>query len=188
MLESGEAETVNDFTFEMNQNNSPGDDGDALIRVYDENGVEVQITGILVNGQTLVGSGGAPVPSNDPAPGGNVTATASGLGYELHGLGGGTGGNAADNDFITISTNSGYARIDISGIGNDANKDTFDILLESIAIPTPFDITFSVQADLTDEDGDGTPPADLDVTLDSGSNGITATTIGTSPAPQDLII
>ena len=80
VLESGEEVTVNRFTFAMNQNNSPGDDGDALVRVYDELGQEVQITGIVVNGQTLVGAGGAPVPSNDPDPGGNVTATVSGSG------------------------------------------------------------------------------------------------------------
>jgi T1SS-143 domain-containing protein len=165
VLETGEAVTVNRFTFEMNQNNSPGDDGDALIRVYDEAGNEVQITGIIINGQTLVGAGGAPVPSHDPNPGGNVTATASGLGYELHGLGGGTSGSTADNDFVTVITTGGYSRIDISGIGNDANKDTFDILLESVAIPTPFEIVFNTQANLTDADGDTTTPSQLEVHL-----------------------
>ena len=139
-------------------------------------------------------SASAPVPSNDPSPGGNVTATASGLGYELHGLGGGTSGSTADNDFVTIITAGGYSRIDISGIGNDANKDTFDILLESVAIPTPFDTTFAVQADLTDEDGDGTTPVNLDVTLDADgvfSSALAAadiTTIGTSPVFHDLIV
>jgi hypothetical protein len=149
----------------MNQNNPPADDGDALIRVFDQNGNQVQITGILVNGQTLVGPGGAPVPSNDPGPGGNVTATANGLGYELHGLGGGTSGSTADNDIVTIITASGYSRIDASGIGNDSNKDTFDILLQSVAISTPFDIFFNTQANLSDADSDTTTPSQLEVHL-----------------------
>jgi hypothetical protein len=165
ILEAGEARTVNNFTFVMNQNNSPNDDGDALIRVYNSSGAEVQITGILINGQVLVGPGGAPVPSHDPAPGGNVTATVSGLGYELHGLGGGNSGSSADNDTVTIKTASGYSRIDISGIGNDANKDTFDILLQSVAIPTPFNIDFSTAANLTDADGDTTTQSTLGVHL-----------------------
>jgi len=105
------------------------------------------------------------VPSNDPAPGGNVTAVASGLGYELHGLGGGSGGQASDNDTVQIITASGYSRIDISGIGNDAPKDTFDILLQSVAVPTPFDIAFNTQANLTDADGDTTTPQVLGVHL-----------------------
>jgi T1SS-143 domain-containing protein len=165
VLETGETGTVNRFTFVMNQNNPPADDGDALIRVFDQNGNQVQITGILVNGQTLVGPGGAPVPSNDPGPGGNVTATANGLGYELHGLGGGTSGSTADNDIVTIITASGYSRIDASGIGNDSNKDTFDILLQSVAISTPFDIFFNTQANLSDADSDTTTPSQLEVHL-----------------------
>ncbi|TXL73706.1 hypothetical protein FHP25_20065 [Vineibacter terrae] len=165
ILETGEARTVNRFTFIMNQNNPPGDDGDALIRVYNATGAEVQITGILVNGATLVGAGGAPVPSHDPSPGGNVTATANGLGYELHGLGGGTSGSTADNDTVTIITAAGYQRIDIAGIGNDSNKDTFDILLQSVAVPTPFDIVFNTQANLTDFDGDSAAASQLEVHL-----------------------
>jgi len=102
------------------------------------------------------------VPSND---GGNVTANASGLGYELHGLGGGTSGSTTDNDTVTIITASGYQRIDISGIGNDANKDTFDILLQSVALPTPFDIVINTQANLTDADGDSTAASQLEVHL-----------------------
>ena len=49
--------------------------GDLLVRVYDEAGQEVQITGILVNGETLVGSGGGSVESND-----DTTVTATGAG------------------------------------------------------------------------------------------------------------
>ncbi|WP_137896124.1 hypothetical protein [Ramlibacter sp. 2FC] len=175
VLEAGEAFTVNRFTLVMNQNNSPADDGDALVRVYDASGAELQITGILINGNVLVGPGGAPVASND---GGTVTAVSSGLGYELHGLGGGTAGSSADNDTVTIITASGYTRIDISGIGNDNNKDTFDILLKSIAVPVSYDINFSVQAQLTDEDGDSSAAASLDVTLDA--DGVFVTTVGTS--------
>lgn len=168
VLETGEAVPVNRFTFIMNQNNNPGDDGDALIHVYNAAGAEVQITGILVNGQVLVGAGAVTVNSNDPSPGGAVTAVASGAGYELHGLGGGTSGSTADNDTVTILTGSGgYTRIDISAIGNDENKDTFDILLKSLAIPTPYDTTFTVQANLTDEDGDTTAASNLNVTLDA---------------------
>jgi hypothetical protein len=182
VLETGEAETINRFTLVMNQNNSPADDGDALIRVYDASGTELQITGILVNGSTLVGSGGAPVPSND---GTTVTAVASGLGYELHGLGGGTGGSNSDNDTVTIITADGYTRIDISAIGNDANKDTFDILLKSIAVPVSFDIDFSVQASLTDEDGDTSAAANLDVSLDA--DGVFVTTVGTSGLVEPIV-
>ena len=105
------------------------------------------------------------MPSHDPSPGGNVTATANGLGYELHGLGGGTAGSTADNDVVTIITASGYQRIDISGIGNDENKDTFHILLQSVAVPTPFDIVFNTQANLTDADGDTTTASQLEVHL-----------------------
>ena len=163
-LDVGESVTVNQFKWTINQNNSPADDGDALIRTYDVTGagaaVEVQITSILVNGVEVIGAGLTDVPSND---GGYVTALPQGLGYELHGLGGGTGENDADNDSITIVTAHGYNRIDITGIGEDANMDTFDMLLESVAVPTPFDITFAVQADLTDEDGDGTTAVNLDV-------------------------
>ena len=90
---------------------------------------------------------------------------ASGLGYELHGLGGGSGGQASDNDTVQIITANGYSRIDISGIGNDASKDTFDILLQSVAVPTPFDIAFNTQANLTDADGDTTTPQVLGVHL-----------------------
>ena len=72
-----------------------------------------------------------------------------------------------DNDTVTIITASGYSRIDISGIGNDASKDTFDILLQSVAVPTPFDITFDTQANLTDLDGDTTTAVPLHVTLDA---------------------
>jgi hypothetical protein len=85
------------------------------------------------------------VNSNDTAPGGPVTAVASGMVYELHGLGGGSGGQANDNDTVRINTASGYSRIDISGIGNDASKDTFDILLQSVAVPTPFEIIFDTR-------------------------------------------
>jgi hypothetical protein len=173
-IEAGEATTVNRFTFIMNQNNSPADDGDLLVRVYDINGTEVEITGIQINGTTLVGSGGAPVASND---GTTVTATDIGLGYILRGLGGGTGGSTADNDTVTIITSAGYARIDITGIGQDLAKDTFDILLKSLAVPTPRDITFAVQAALTDEDGDTSAPANLNVTLDA--DGVFVTTVGT---------
>src|SRR5262249_55840567 len=69
LLETGEARTVNRFTFVMNQNNPPGDDGDALIRVYNAAGTELQISGILINGQTLVGPGGATAPAPRPQPG-----------------------------------------------------------------------------------------------------------------------
>jgi hypothetical protein len=177
-IEAGEATTVNRFTFIMNQNNSPADDGDLLVRVYDINGTEVQITGILINGSTLVGSGGAPVASND---GTTVTAsnTGTGLGYILGGLGGGTGGSTADNDTVTIITATGYARIDITGIGVDQAKDTFDILLKSLAVPTARDVTFTVQAALSDEDGDTSAPANLNVTLDA--DGVFITTVGTGP-------
>src|SRR5262249_5437651 len=163
VIDPGELVTVNRFTFVMNQNNSPGDDGDALVRVYDASGNEVQITGIVVNGQTLVGPNPVTVNSNDPAPGGAITAVASGLGYELHGLGGGSGGQTSDNDTVQIITANGYSRIDISGIGNDASKDTFDILLQSVAVPTPFDIVFNTQANLTDADDDTTTPSVLGV-------------------------
>ena len=50
VIDAGESVTVNRFTFVMNQNNAPGDDGDALVRVYNELGQEVQITGIVING------------------------------------------------------------------------------------------------------------------------------------------
>jgi len=50
LIDTGESATVNRFTFVMNQNNAPGDDGDALVRVYNELGQEVQITGIVING------------------------------------------------------------------------------------------------------------------------------------------
>src|SRR5262249_16422180 len=146
IIDYGGRVTVNRFTFVMNQNNSPSDDGDALVRVYNQLGQEVQITGIVVNGQVLVGPNAVTVNSNDPAPGGPVTAIANGLGYELHGLGGGSGGQVNDNDTVQIITASGYSRIDISGIGNDAPKDTFDILLQSVAVPTPLNITFQTPA------------------------------------------
>src|SRR4051794_33686404 len=165
ILRSGEQITVNKFPFVMNQNNSPGDDGDARVRVYNQVGQEVQITSIVVNGLTLVGPNPVTVNSNDPLPGGPVTATASGLGYELHGLGGGSGSQTNDNDTVQISTAIGYSRIDISGIGNDAAKDTFDILLQSVAIPTPFDIALSTAANLTDADGDTTTQSTLGVHL-----------------------
>ena len=171
----------------MNQNNDPKDDGDLIVRVYDEGGNEVAITGILINGTALVTDGVIDtdgVASNDPNNPNNLndntvtatTSTASGLGFELHGLGGGTGGQDGDNDTVTIITDSGYSRIDISGIGNDASKDTFDILLQSVAVPTPFDIAFQTQADLTDEDGDTTEAADLNVTLEVPSQPITTLT------------
>src|SRR5262249_59346209 len=102
--------------------------------------------------------------------------TASGLGYELHGLGGGSAGQANDNDTVRIFTASGYSRIDISGIGNDTNKDTFDILLSSVAVPTPFNITFQTQANLTDKDGDTTTASTLNVTLLKGA--LTAASLG----------
>lgn len=162
VLESGEAFTINRFTFIMNQNNSPADDGDMLVRVYDASNTELQITGILINGSTLVGSGGAPVASND---GGNVTATSAGLGYILDGLGGGTGGSTADNDTVTIITSAGYQRIDLSGIGADNSKDTYDILLKSLAVPVARDVTFELQAALADFDGDTSAADTFAVTL-----------------------
>lgn len=180
-LEAGEATTVNRFTLIMNQNNSPSDDGDMLVRAY-AGATEVQVTGVLINGLTLVGSGGAPRPSND---GGNVTATASGLGYTLNGLGGGTGGSTADNDTVTIITANGYTRLDLSGIGADASKDTFDILLKSLAVPTSRDVTFAVQAALVDEDDDASAAANLNVTLDA--DGVFATLVGTTGLPEPII-
>jgi len=179
---NAEEQVVNRFTFIMNQNNPPQDDGDLTVRAYDENGAEVQITGILVNGEDLVGgSDPGPVESNDqePDPGIEyVTAAANGLGYDMHGLGGGTGGSAADNDTVTIITANGYVRLDILAIGADTNKDTFDILLKSLAVPTSRDVTFTVQAALVDEDDDASAPADLDVTLDA--DGVFATLVGTT--------
>jgi hypothetical protein len=164
VIDAGESFNVNRFTFVMNQNNSPGDDGDLVVRAYNGS-TELQITGILINGSTLVGAGGAPVAGND---GTTVTATARGKGYELNGLGGGTGGSTTDNDTVTIITDApGYNRIDIKAAGLDANKDTFDILLQSIALPSSFDITFKAQAQLSDFDGDKSAAADLNVTLDA---------------------
>ncbi len=172
-LEAGEAQIVNRFTYVMNQNNSPADDGDLVVRTYN-GATEVQITGILVNGQVLVGAGGAPRASND---GTTITAVANGLGYDLHGLGGGNAGDGDDNDTVTIITGApGYTRIDIAGTGADANKDTFDILLQSVAIPTSFDITFSTQAQMADFDADLSAAATLNVTLDS--DGVLPTLLG----------
>jgi T1SS-143 domain-containing protein len=163
VVSNAEERVVNRFTFVMNQNNPPHDDGDLTIRVYDAAGNEIQITGILINGETLVGAGGGPVDSNDDN--GSVTADANGLGFDLHGLGGGTGGSLSDNDTVTVIAAGGYVRIDVIGTGADTNKDTFDILVKSVAIPVVYDIDFSVQAALVDEDLDTTLPADLDVTL-----------------------
>lgn len=175
-LETGEETTVNRFTFIMNQNNSPADDGDMVIRVYNEAGAEVAITGILINGVALdLSDPTDQVASND---GTQVTAVDLGLAVELHGLGGGTGGSTADNDTVTVISADGYARIDITGIGFDLAKDTFDILLKSLAVPTVRDVTFTVQAALVDEDSDASDPADLDVTLDA--DGVFATLTGTS--------
>ena len=90
---------------------------------------------------------------------------------------------------MTIVTAGGYERIDISAIGNDASKDTFDILLKSLALPTSYDTTFKVQADLTDEDGDGTAAVDLNVTLDSDGvfNASTLALAGAS-APEAVLM
>lgn len=177
-----EEQLVNRFTFIMNQNNPPQDDGDLTVRAYDASGTEVQITGILINGDNLVGGvDPGPVVSNDQEPGPGietVTAAANGLGYDLHGLGGGTGGSTADNDDVTIITANGYVRLDILATGADTNKDTFDILLKSLAVPTARDVTFTVQAALVDEDDDASAPADLDVTLDA--DGVFATLVGTT--------
>ena len=134
---------------------------------------EVQITDIWVNlddngmvdaDEQLVASetATAGVASND---GGTMTAIADGLGWEIDGGGGGTAGNDGDNDFITIVTEFGYNRIDITGIGDDANKDTFDILLGSVAVPTPYNIDFDVYAMSFDEDDDFSNIETLDVTL-----------------------
>ncbi len=162
-LDEGEERTVNNFTFIMNQNNSPADDGNALVRVYDEDGIEVQITGVEINDTLLTIDGSSTVPSND---GTFVSATAAGLGIILDGLGGGTAGSTADNDSVTIITDTGYHRIDITGIGEDANKDTFDILLGSVSVPLPYNVEFTTQAYLMDEDDDRSSNADLDVVLD----------------------
>lgn len=160
VLEAGEAETINRFTYIMNQNNAPADDGDMLVRIYDINGNEVEITGVLINDTALTVGGS--VASND---GTTVTMQDLGLGIILNGLGGGTGGSTANNDTVTIISASGYARIDMSGIGADAGKDTFDILLKSLAVPVARDVKFTVQAQLTDQDGDSSAAVNLDVTL-----------------------
>src|SRR5262249_48947840 len=38
VVDAGESVTVNRFTFVMNQNNKPGDDGDAVVHVYNQSG------------------------------------------------------------------------------------------------------------------------------------------------------
>ena len=164
-IDPGEAITANNFEFIMNQNNSPNDDGDLAVHVFNELGSEVQITGILINDVAFDFTDPTDtIPSNDDN--GDVSFVADGLGYILHGLGGGTAGKQNDNDSVTIIADGGYHRIEITALGDDANKDTFDILLGSIAVPSPYDITFDVAAALSDEDGDMSAAVDLDVTLD----------------------
>jgi hypothetical protein len=188
LIDSGEAITVNRLTFVMNQNNAPGDDGDALIRAYNQAGTEVQITGILINGQTLVGTGGAPVPSNDPSPGGNVTATASGLGYELHGLGGGPSGSTADNDIVTIITASGYAD---RHLRHRERCEQGHVRHPPAESRCPDAVRHRLhgagESDRRGRGHDGPAPADLDVTLDAdGIFSAAVTTVGTNPIDHAL--
>lgn len=181
VVSAAEVQTVNQFKFTMTQNNSPADVGDALIEVFNADGTKGTITEILINGTNVLNG---PVLTNDqPKKGGPayVTAVSDGNGgYELHGLGGGIGGgDGSDNDTIEVRSTVDYARLDVTGIaGADGNTDTFDILINSVAISTPYDITFTVQAKVTDEDGDTTTPVDLDVTLDADGTFAAATLIG----------
>ena len=165
IVTAAEARTINRFTYIMNQNNPGHQDGDLTVRAFNAAGTEVKITGILINGTALVAGGNdlGSVPSHDAE--GPVVADANGLGWDLHGLGGGLGNQSADNDSVTIITANGYQRIEITGTGTDANKDTFDILLKSVAIPVAYDATFTVQADLTDYDGDTSDAVDLAVLI-----------------------
>ena len=71
---AGEVQTVNRFTFVMNQNNPPADDGDLLVRAYDKTGAEVAVTGILINkddgtgeAQAFAANAGIPVLAAIPA-------------------------------------------------------------------------------------------------------------------------
>ena len=159
-IDSGEAVTVNQFSFIINQNNDPNDDADVLLTTYD-GGTPDDIDGIKINGTVLNLSD--PNASVD-----GVTFEFVSGGLVLHGLSAGLTNTDADNDEVTVITDDGYSRIDISGIGNDANKDTFDILLGGVAIPSPFDIIFNTQANLTDADGDTTTPSTLEVHLLAG--------------------
>jgi hypothetical protein len=151
IIDSGEAVTVNEFSFLINQNNASNDDADVLLKTYD-GATQDDIDRILINGTELDLS----VPGSDVD--GVTFELVAGGGVILHGL-------EAPTDEVTVITDDGYNRIDISGIGNDDPKDTFDILLGGVAVPSPFDIVFDTQANLTDADGDTTTPSQLEVTL-----------------------
>ncbi|MXQ08414.1 hypothetical protein GQ651_11205 [Alphaproteobacteria bacterium GH1-50] len=159
--------TVNNFNFVLNQNNSPGDDANFLIRAWNGE-TEVEITSLEVNGTVLsfdvggetsiLGNDGTTVEIFDDT-------TYDTKGWIIDGGGGGTAGSDADNDTLIVSTADGFTRLEIIALGDDANKDTFDILLGSVDVPTPYDITFETYAVLADSDDDYSAVSTLDVTL-----------------------